>query len=107
MFTADIPTYLIDLGRDEAKRWEEVISREKVVARRLIEEIGVQFERIPGLLRWIFARLYQGFGGLYTGEIASWAEALGVSVGTATVLNCAYELSHLRWPKPLGCTAGV
>src|SRR4029077_19247286 len=34
-------------------------------------------------------------------------DALGVSLGTVTVLNCAYELSHLRWPKLFGCTAGV
>ena len=78
-----------------------------MAARRLIEEAGSQFERVPELLRWIFARLYQRSGGLYRGEIASWAEALGVSLGTVTILNCAYELSHLRWPKVFGCTAGL
>src|SRR5262245_51942621 len=107
MFTTDVPTYWIDLGRDEAKRWEEVITREKTAAGRLIQEASSQFERVPDLLRWVFARLYQRFGGLYRGEIASWAEALGVSLGTATILNCAYELSHLRWPKLFGCTAGL
>jgi hypothetical protein len=107
MFTTDVPTHLVDLGRDEAKRWEEVISHEKMAARRLVQEAGSQFERVPELLRWVFARLYQSSGGLYQGEIASWAEALGVSVGTTTILNCAYELSHLRWPKLFGCTAGV
>jgi acid ceramidase len=107
MFTTDIPTYLIDLGRDEPERWEEVISREQMAAGRLVQEASSQFERVPELLRWVFARLYQRVGGLYRGEIASWAEALGVSLGTATILNCAYELSHLRWPKLFGCTAGV
>jgi hypothetical protein len=107
MFTTDIPSYLIDLGRDEGKRWDEVISREKMAAGRLVQEAGSQFERVPELLRWVFARLYRRTGGLYRGEIASWAEALGVSLGTATILNCAYELSHLRWPKLFGCTAGV
>ncbi len=107
MFTTDIPTYLIDLERDEAKRWQEIISREKMAAGRLIQEAGRQFERIPELLRWVFSRLYQRSGGLYQGEIAAWAEALGVSPGTVTILNCAYELSHLRWPKLFGCTAGV
>lgn len=107
MFTDDVPTYLIDLGRDEEKRWEEVISREKTAASHVVQEAGSQFERVPELLRWVFARLYQGSGGLYRGEISSWAEALGVSLGTATILNCAYELSHLRWPKIFGCTAGV
>src|SRR5262249_2451299 len=61
----------------------------------------------PELLRWVFARLYHRYGGLYRGEMAAWAEALGVSLGTVTILNCAYELSHLRWPKFFGCTAGV
>jgi hypothetical protein len=107
MFTTDVPTYLIDLDRDEGRRWEEVISREKTAASRVVEEAGSQFERVPELLRWVFARLYQRSGGLYRGEITSWAEALGVSLGTATILNCAYELSHLRWPKLFGCTAGV
>jgi hypothetical protein len=107
MFTSDVPTYGIDLGRDEAARWGEVISRETAAARRLVQEASHQFERVPELLRWVFARLYQRSGGFYRGEIASWAEALGVSLGTATILNCAYELSHLRWPKPFGCTAGV
>lgn len=107
MFTTDVPSYGIDLSRDEADRWREVISREKAAATRLVQEAGSRFERVPELLRWAFAYLYQRFGGLYRGEIASWAEALGVSVGTATVLNCAYELSHLRWPQPFGCTSGV
>jgi hypothetical protein len=107
MFTTDILTYFIDLERDEGKRWQEVISREKEVAGRLVQEVGGQFERVPELVRWVFARLYQGSGGLYRGEIDSWAQALGVSLGTATILNCAYELSHLRWPKMFGCTAGV
>ncbi|HYT89224.1 MAG TPA: hypothetical protein VEL76_11010, partial [Gemmataceae bacterium] len=107
MFAADVPSYAIDLGRVEAKRWEEVIAREQPAASRLIQEAGSQFERVPEMLRWVFARLYQRFGGLYRGEIAAWAEALGVSLGTATILNCAYELSHLRWPKLFGCTAGV
>jgi hypothetical protein len=107
MFAADVPNYLIDLGSVEAKRWEEVISREKTAASRVVQEAGSQFERVPELLRWVFARLHQRSGGLYRGEIASWAEGLGVSLGTVTILNCAYELSHLRWPKLFGCTAGV
>jgi hypothetical protein len=107
MFAADVPAYEIDLDDAEERRWAEVARREKAVASRLIAEAGREFERVPELLRWAFARLYQAFGGLYRGEMASWAEALGVSAGTVTVLNCAYELSHLRWPKLFGCTAGV
>jgi len=107
MFTPDVPMHLIDLGRSEEDRWQEVISREKPIASRIVQEAAGQFERVPELLRWAFARLYQRSGGLYLGEIAAWAKALGVSLGTVTILNCAYELSHLRWPKLFGCTAGV
>src|SRR5262249_59869016 len=107
MFTPDVPSCVIDLSRDEAKRWEEVIAHDKDAAGHVIREAGKSFERVPELLRWVFARLYQRSGGLYQGEIAAWAEALGVSLGTATILNCAYELSHLRWPKVFGCTAGL
>jgi hypothetical protein len=107
MFTADVAVYEIDLTREERSRWDEVAHREKAVAAELVREAGAQLERVPELVRWVFARLYQWSGGLYQGEIAAWAKALGVSPGTATVLNCAYELSHLRWPRAFGCTAGV
>jgi hypothetical protein len=107
MFTDLVPSYSIDLSRAEAERWAEVISQEKDVASGLVQEAGVAFQRVPELLRWVFARLYQTCGGLYQGEIASWANALDVSPGTITLLNCAYELSHLSWPRLFGCTAGV
>src|SRR5439155_25200246 len=84
-----------------------VISREKTIAGRVVQEAATAFERVPELLRWVFARLYVAFERLYRTEIESWADALGVTLGTATMLNCAYELSHLRWPKVFGCTAGV
>jgi acid ceramidase len=104
---APVPTYLIDLGSDEARRWDGVISREKAVAVQLLGDIEAEFERVPEFLRWVFAGLYRAFGGLYGGEIRAWADALGVSLGTATMLNCAYELSHFRLPKLFGCTTGV
>ena len=107
MFAVGAPAYVIDLANEESARWAEVISCEKSVASRLVQEVAKEFERVPEILRWVFAHLYQLSGGLYRGEIASWADALGVSVGTATMLNCAYELSHLRWPKLFGCTAAV
>jgi hypothetical protein len=107
MFVAGAPRYVIDLQHDEEKRWVEVIAHEKVAALRLVQEAAAEFSRVPELLRWVFTRLYNASGGLYQREIASWAEGLDVSVGTATMLNCAYELSHLRWPKLFGCTAGM
>src|SRR5262249_48825234 len=96
-----------DLAADESRRWAEVIAREATAAGRIVREASASFQRVPELVRWGFARLYQSSGGLFRGEIESWAQGIGVSVGTATILNCAYELSHLRWPKVFGCTAGV
>ena len=107
MFSDEVPAYRIDLENDGPRRWAEVISRESPVASRLVAEAGIEFERVPEVLRWAFSWLYQATGGLYRDEIAAWADALGVSLGTTTILNCAYELSHLRWPKVFGCTAGI
>ncbi len=107
MFNNDVPTYGIDLGNSGAQRWADVIALEKSVASLLVQEASSAFERVPELFRWAFAGLYHIFGGLYRDEMAAWADGLGISLGTATILNCAYELSHLRWPKPFGCTAGI
>jgi hypothetical protein len=102
-----VPEYVIDLTKSESERWAHVIAKEKEVARRLVDEAAKEFEKVPEVLRWIFAHAYQVMGGLYQDEIAAWAKGISASLGTATMLNCAYELSHLRWPKFLGCTAGV
>ncbi|HEX5105266.1 MAG TPA: C45 family peptidase [Pirellulaceae bacterium] len=107
MFTAETPSYAIDLDLPEPERWREVIAAEQANARRLIDRAAADLERVPRTARWTFGQLYRMFGGLYQGEIAAWAGALGVSVGTATMLNCLYELSHLPQPKWLGCTAGI
>jgi hypothetical protein len=107
MFAADVPSYPIDLNTTEPNRWAEVILHEKQVAHCLVDEAGSEFERVPELLRWVFARLYHAFGGLYWAEMHSWADALGMSLGTVTMLNCAYELSHLSGARIFGCTAGV
>jgi hypothetical protein len=107
MDTPHVVTYLLDLENEEGSRWLEVINRETSVARRLLEEAVAEFEQVPEALRWLFAQVYRMSGGLYQGEMQSWAEAVGASMGTVTLLNCAYELSHVRWPKLFGCTAGV
>jgi predicted choloylglycine hydrolase len=101
------PTYSVDLERDERARWSEVIAREREVTRALLEEAAGEFRRVPELARWIFAWLYRASGGLYRGEMRAWAEALDVSAGTITLLNCAYELSHIGETHRYGCTAGV
>lgn len=111
MWTTEIPTYVIDLQQDETTRWREVIAREKVVARHLAEEAIAEFQRVPEAVRWLFGKLYEAYGGRYKHEINTWGTALGVSSGTATLLNCIYELSHVRagslTAKLLGCTTGV
>lgn len=111
MWTTEVPTYVIDLQQDETSRWHEVIAREKLVAHKLVEEAVAEFERVPEAIRWIFGKLYEVSGGRYKQEINTWASALGVSSGTVTLLNCIYELSHIRSgslaAKLLGCTAGV
>jgi hypothetical protein len=106
----DLPTvasYTIDLERDEPSRWADCIAVERSVALGLAQEAGAELERVPEVLRWVFAWLYRASGGLYRGEMRAWAQAIGVSEGTIVLLNCAYELSHKRIPKVLGCTAGV
>lgn len=105
MWIAETPEYVIDLARDEPARWAEVAAAERATASQLIQRAAADLERVPRICRWGFGKLYQAFGGLYQVEIQAWADALGVTAGTATMLNCLYELSHL--PNPFGCTAGI
>ena len=98
--------YRIDLEHAEALRWREVIATETATARQLFAEAGAEFAVVPEGMRKLFSGLYRLFGGLYRKEIRAWAEATGQSVGTVTLLNCAYELSHFP-PKLFGCTAGA
>lgn len=111
MFCPDVPEYTIDLRLPEAERWREVIAHTHGPAHRLAHEASAEIKRIPEIGRWGFDKLYESYGGLYHQEIAAWADALDLSVGTATLLNCSYELSHVNWKhtaaKILGCTAGV
>jgi hypothetical protein len=107
MFSTDVTGYTIDLAREEGQRWQEVIASDLAAAWALVDETAADFARVPEFVRRLFAHLYQMSGGHYQQEIVAWAAALGVSVGTATMLNCVYELSHLRVPRLLGCTAGV
>src|SRR5262245_18591265 len=107
MNTRKVPTYVIDLDKPESERWSEVIASETENARRLVQEAAAEFARVPEAARWLFAHAYRLLGGLYHDDIKAWATGLGVTVGTATLLNCAYEFSHVRFPKIFGCTAGI
>ncbi|MDX1946123.1 MAG: C45 family peptidase [Pirellulaceae bacterium] len=108
MFIDQTHEYVIDLTQPEEDRWANVIAAELENAKRLIDRAAADLERVPRVARWTFGMLYRAFGGLYQGEIKAWAEGLGVSVGTVTMLNCLYELSHLPTPSQIfGCTAGI
>ena len=78
LFTSEVPSYVVDLNLPEADRWAETIAAEKENARRLIDRAAADLERVPKVARWSFGQLYRMFGGLYQGEIAAWAEGLGV-----------------------------
>ena len=90
MPSANIPEYTIDLSKTAAARWTEVIAKEKAVAGRLVQEAAAEFEKVPEILRRLFARLYQTRGGLYRDEIVAWAEGRSAS-GTFS----RRSLSHL------------
>jgi|GEM_PF-873428 len=111
MWTSETPSYLIDLQQDEATRWREVIAAEKITAFRIAGEAVLELENVPEAARRLFSHWYKICGGPYTQELNAWADALGVSLGTVTMLNCSYELSQLRLGNPvsklLGCTTGV
>jgi hypothetical protein len=98
--------YRINLDLDEPLRWREVIAKETSTACQLFAEAEDEFADVPQAMRKMFTGLYRLFGGLYRKEIRAWAEATGHTIGTVTLLNCAYELSHLP-PQLFGCTAGV
>jgi hypothetical protein len=106
-FSTDVPTHTIDLARAEPVRWAEVIEAERPAAGKLVAAANQALGKVPEIARWGFAKVYEWTGGLYRGEIEAWAKGLDVSVGTATMLNCLYELSHLPQPKFFGCTAGI
>lgn len=107
MFCSDVPQFAIDLARPPAERWSHVVEAMREPASALVSQAGHELARVPSILRGAFGWYYWLRGGLYTREITALAKALGVSRGTATVLNCAYEISHIQVPRILGCTAGV
>jgi hypothetical protein len=103
--------YDIDLRRPPSERWREVILKEGGTAQRLA--LAAQRE-LPWLARLLASPLgalfriaYTVSGGLYRAEMSSWADAMDVPVGVATMLNCAYELSYLDPSYKTGCTAGA
>lgn len=107
MFCSNVPHFVIDLSKRPETRWDHVVDAMREPAQALVNQAGRELARVPSLLRGGFGWLYWLRGGLYTREISGLARRLGVTSGTATILNCAYEMSHLQVPRILGCTAGV
>lgn len=121
--------YVIDLQQPEEERWGEVIRKERTVAKTLAGHAAASVlgydateASPPAWLRLAlktFDSAYRFSGGLYQGELESWAEAMGCSAREPTLLNCQYELAQLAervgpnlpaWlPRllRLGCTSGA
>ena len=100
---------MIDLELPEEERWAAVIRKEKRFARRVAKSALDQITAprvITKAAGWAFDKVYGLWGGRYRGEVAAWAEALDVSPGEATLLNCTYELNH-AYESLFGCTAGI
>lgn len=100
--------YVIDLELPEEERWAEVIRDRRRLARRLFRNFEAQV-KVPTALLAPFGVMYRASGGRYTGEIAAWAHALGVSVGGLTAAQCSYELAmaNAYAGAVFGCTAAV
>lgn len=107
MFSKDIPEFRLDLDGDPEGMWSHVVAAMKPQTHSLVEEASRELSRVPGFLRWLFTFFYRNAGGLYVNEMSGLAKQLGISAHTATMLNCAYELSHVHRPRLFGCTAGV
>jgi hypothetical protein len=112
-FTSKIATYDIDLNRPEDERWAEVIQKEKRVARKLARQALDDYPRwLTTVVGGVFKTAYAVAEGRFVGEIDAWSDALDVTPGEATLVNCSYELSHAaEWMgNPwgvFGCTAGI
>lgn len=110
-FTSKIKKYEIDLYQEQNHRWSNVIRNEKNNARLMIENSKKDLGWIGGTFFDIIKKpigiLYKQYGGLYIGEMKSWAEALHLSINEVIALNCQYELNHAYTSLNFGCTAAV
>lgn len=111
-YTTQRKEYTINLKLPESLRWEEVIKHEKTNARKLLKEaMGDSLSNLrfsKPLITSSFVLAYKILGGLYRGEIESWANAIGCTPGEMTLANCSYELSYLADDISIfGCSAGI
>ena len=110
MFSRKVPERVIDLSLPEKDRWQLVIDQDlKEMKRLLRKSMKCSGLMKSPVLQWLFRTLYKASGGKYLGEIDSIAKAVGISTSLATMLNCAYEMSHVPYTPfvRVGCSAGV
>ena len=111
------PNLVVDLKREGAERWREIIQAELTVAKRLLT---AALEEFPAAAKWTsgaFGVAFRQWQGPYIAELEAWAKALEVSFGEIAMVNCGYEYSHLsdaftvalgKLRKGIfGCTAAV
>ena len=122
-FIDDVKRYVVDLEAPPEKAWAEVIANETGTMRALLDEgwgsamettarkSGRSLRFVSGAARTVaipFHLLYRISRGRYLREIYAWADALGVSRHQCVMMQCLYELSHLKPARPHpGCSAGV
>lgn len=94
--TESIIEHVIDLKLRPERRLRAIVAAEQSVARALIAEVRKEFESIPGWIIEAFGNRYRASGGPYMGELQVWAKAVGLSASEMVLVNCAYELDHLR-----------
>ncbi len=112
MYTDKVPTFVIDLDKEEYKRWNEVIEADIQDVIQLVEEADEGYEHVPSFLKTILGGVvslgYKLYDGRYQGELRAWADALGRPMGDIVLMNCSYEMSHASAElMAFGCTAGI
>ncbi len=112
-YTNQISEYIIDLELPEYRRWQDVIKKEKKIAKRLCKDAIADIDAVgpsPLIRKFMSSILKNTYcygGGLYTEEMQSWSDALNMSLSDIVLVNCTYELSHLENISIFGCTAGI
>lgn len=101
-----VTSYDIDLNLSESLRWRHVIQSESAVARSLMREVAKDFEAVPWAFRKAIGVGYRQLGGLYTQEMRSWADALGIELSDLVMFQCSYELTQLGHSVSF-CTSGM
>ncbi len=111
---------VVNLGkRSGLGRWQEVMEKDRDVARSLFRAAWSQFPLAARTRAETFGDMFRFFDGPCLSEMSAWARVLRQSFGAVAMVNCSYELDHagdtfslsgflgLLWRKIFGCTAAV